>query len=165
MKEKNRKISVLSLQCQNNKQGWLKKQGGKHKNWKTRFFILNDNILYYFKTAKDKIPKGIIPLNAECRIEFVNEGAVPVSASANEEEKNATTVAPSSTTAATTANHTPTEKKRQMTPDKWSLKIYAPWRVYWFCSDVLNDISSWVSALTIATKVCFGFCHFCCCCC
>lgn len=43
-------------------QGWLVKEGGKHKNWKKRWFILTDNCLYYFKSPQDKGPKGIIPL-------------------------------------------------------------------------------------------------------
>lgn len=59
-------------------QGWLVKEGGKHKNWKRRWFILTDNCLYYFKypqvraffthahyywsLVQDKGPKGIIPL-------------------------------------------------------------------------------------------------------
>ncbi|CAG2212609.1 CYTH [Mytilus edulis] len=44
------------------KEGWLWKQGGRVKNWKRRWFILNDNCLYYFQFTTDKEPKGIIPL-------------------------------------------------------------------------------------------------------
>jgi len=33
-------------------QGWLVKEGGKHKNWKKRWFILTDNCLYYFKSPQ-----------------------------------------------------------------------------------------------------------------
>lgn len=44
------------------KEGWLSKQGGRYKNWKRRWFILNDNCLYYFQYTTDKEPKGIIPL-------------------------------------------------------------------------------------------------------
>lgn len=44
------------------KEGWLWKQGGRYKNWKRRWFILNDNCLYYFQFTTDKEPKGIIPL-------------------------------------------------------------------------------------------------------
>ncbi|XP_025097463.1 cytohesin-1-like isoform X2 [Pomacea canaliculata] len=49
------------------KEGWLTKQGasrfrGRYKNWKRRWFILNDNCLYYFQYTTDKEPKGIIPL-------------------------------------------------------------------------------------------------------
>ncbi|BFZ03664.1 hypothetical protein BsWGS_06704 [Bradybaena similaris] len=44
------------------KEGWLMKQGGRVKNWKRRWFILNDNCLYYFQYTTDKEPKGIIPL-------------------------------------------------------------------------------------------------------
>jgi cytohesin len=44
------------------KEGWLWKQGGRYRNWKRRWFILNDNCLYYFEFTTDKEPKGIIPL-------------------------------------------------------------------------------------------------------
>lgn len=44
------------------KEGWLFKQGGRYKTWKRRWFILNDNCLYYFQYTTDKEPKGIIPL-------------------------------------------------------------------------------------------------------
>lgn len=44
------------------KEGWLLKQGGRYKSWKRRWFILNDNCLYYFEYTTDKEPRGIIPL-------------------------------------------------------------------------------------------------------
>uniref|UniRef100_A0A182VTI6 Cytohesin-1 n=1 Tax=Anopheles minimus TaxID=112268 RepID=A0A182VTI6_9DIPT len=44
------------------KEGWLWKQGGRYKSWKRRWFILNDNCLYYFEYTTDKEPRGIIPL-------------------------------------------------------------------------------------------------------
>lgn len=44
------------------KEGWLLKQGGRYKSWKRRWFILNDNCLYYFEFTTDKEPRGIIPL-------------------------------------------------------------------------------------------------------
>ena len=49
-------------------QGYLTKEGGKHKSWRKRWFILADNCLYYFKSPSDKEPLGIIPLeNLEVR--------------------------------------------------------------------------------------------------
>lgn len=42
--------------------GYLWKQGGRYKSWKRRWFILNDNCLYYFEFTTDKEPRGIIPL-------------------------------------------------------------------------------------------------------
>ncbi|KAK0397351.1 hypothetical protein QR680_002094 [Steinernema hermaphroditum] len=42
--------------------GWLWKQGGRYKSWKRRWFVLNDNCLYYFEYTTDKEPRGIIPL-------------------------------------------------------------------------------------------------------
>lgn len=44
------------------REGWLSKQGGRYKSWKRRWFILNDNCLYYFEYTTDKEPRGIIPL-------------------------------------------------------------------------------------------------------
>merc|ERR1740137_273719 len=40
----------------------LMQQGGRYKSWKRRWFILNDNCLYYFEFTTDKEPRGIIPL-------------------------------------------------------------------------------------------------------
>ncbi|KAJ3431441.1 cytohesin-4 [Anaeramoeba flamelloides] len=45
------------------KKGWLTKQGGRIKTWKTRWFLLSYNCLYYFKTLEDNEPCGIIPLD------------------------------------------------------------------------------------------------------
>jgi len=44
-------------------EGWLLKQGGSWKNWKRRYFVLNDKCLYYFKHTAENIPTGIIPLD------------------------------------------------------------------------------------------------------
>lgn len=45
------------------------KQGGRYKTWKRRWFILNDNCLYYFEFTTDKEPRGIIPLeNVQIRL-------------------------------------------------------------------------------------------------
>jgi hypothetical protein len=129
MKDKKRKISVLSLQStgSHTKQGWLKKQGGRHKNWKSRLFILAENILYYFKTEKDREPKGLIPLSADCKIEFIDETETSKKGNAN------------------------------TAPEKWSFKIRTPWRVYWLCNENIQEISSWVSVLNMATKVSIYF--------
>lgn len=46
----------------------VKLLGGRYKSWKRRWFILNDNCLYYFEYTTDKEPRGIIPLeNIEVR--------------------------------------------------------------------------------------------------
>lgn len=44
------------------KRGYLVKEGGKHKSWKKRYFVLTDNCLYYFVKESDSEPKGIVPL-------------------------------------------------------------------------------------------------------
>jgi len=42
--------------------GWLIKQGGQRKNWKKRWFVLKDCVLYYFPTNKGTKAKGMIML-------------------------------------------------------------------------------------------------------
>ena len=44
------------------REGMLTKEGGIHRNWKPRYFILKDNCLFYFRNKGDKEPTGIIPL-------------------------------------------------------------------------------------------------------
>ena len=44
------------------KEGWLLKEGGGWKNWKRRWFHLNNRCLYYFSHTSESSPKGIIPL-------------------------------------------------------------------------------------------------------
>uniref|UniRef100_T2M6C3 Cytohesin-2 n=1 Tax=Hydra vulgaris TaxID=6087 RepID=T2M6C3_HYDVU len=44
------------------KEGFLTKEGGIHRTWKPRYFILKDNCLFYFRNKGDKEPTGIIPL-------------------------------------------------------------------------------------------------------
>jgi hypothetical protein len=42
------------------KEGYLTKVGGRNKTWKKRWFILQDNLMYYFATRKDMVSKGCI---------------------------------------------------------------------------------------------------------
>ena len=44
------------------KKGFCMKQGGKIRTWKRRYFILSDHQLFYFRSATDEGPLGIIPL-------------------------------------------------------------------------------------------------------
>jgi len=44
------------------KEGWLLKEGGRIKTWRKRYTILSGNVLYYFKSPKDKAPAGFVPL-------------------------------------------------------------------------------------------------------
>ena len=37
------------------REGWLAKQGGRIKTWKNRYVIISGNVLYYFKSPKDKV--------------------------------------------------------------------------------------------------------------
>merc|ERR1719391_163950 len=54
------------------REGWLMKQGGNWKNWKRRWFVLNDRCLYYFQHTAENVPKGIIPLE-NVRVRAVDE--------------------------------------------------------------------------------------------
>lgn len=58
------------------REGWLWKQGGRYKSWKRRWFILNDNCLYYFEFTTDKEPRGIIPLE-NIRVRETTERSKP----------------------------------------------------------------------------------------
>jgi ankyrin repeat protein len=53
---------AIDPQSSAEKSGWLRKQGGRIKTWKDRWFVLKDNCLYYYKSDKDTQPCGIIPL-------------------------------------------------------------------------------------------------------
>ena len=44
------------------KAGYLRKQGGRVKSWKKRWFLLSNSCLYYFKKPSDAAPKGFVPL-------------------------------------------------------------------------------------------------------
>jgi len=46
------------------KQGELKKQGHVVKNWKTRWFVIQHDMMFYFKSRSDAKPVGYIPLRS-----------------------------------------------------------------------------------------------------
>jgi len=48
------------------KEGELKKQGHVVKNWKTRWFRIQNDMLFYFKDRQDERPLGVVPLRM-CR--------------------------------------------------------------------------------------------------
>jgi len=63
-----RKIAKMSeldpaMWSKPDKQGDLKKQGHKVKNWKNRWFVLQKDYLFYFKSRLDPKPIDNIPLN------------------------------------------------------------------------------------------------------
>jgi hypothetical protein len=55
------------------KRGFLTKQGGTHKNWKRRYFVLVGDFLLYYKTERDVEPKGCLWLDS-ADVEDVDEG-------------------------------------------------------------------------------------------
>lgn len=54
------------------KEGFLTKRGHIRKNWNTRWFVIQDDKLFYFKVKGDNKPAGVIPLKdayvGECDI-------------------------------------------------------------------------------------------------
>jgi len=46
------------------KQGELKKQGHVVNNWKTRWFVIQHDMMFYFKSRADNKPVGCIPLRS-----------------------------------------------------------------------------------------------------
>ncbi|XP_020901839.1 pleckstrin homology domain-containing family H member 1 isoform X2 [Exaiptasia diaphana] len=61
------------------KEGFLTKLGGRIKNWKRRWFVLEDGKLYYYKSPTDvgRKPLGQVPLDGSCRISRT-EGALTI---------------------------------------------------------------------------------------
>lgn len=45
------------------KTGYLYKQGGGYRNWKKRYFMLEDSTLTYYCKEGDPVPKGTIDLS------------------------------------------------------------------------------------------------------
>ena len=43
-------------------EGWLVKEGGIHKNWKKRYFVLKDGAITYFESKTSEKPLGSVPL-------------------------------------------------------------------------------------------------------
>jgi len=43
--------------------GFLRKQGANWKTWRNRYFVLTDNVLYYFTSEKAEIPLGAVLLS------------------------------------------------------------------------------------------------------
>ena len=44
------------------KAGWMRKQGGRHKAWARRFFVLSARTLFYFEGEGEVDPRGFFPL-------------------------------------------------------------------------------------------------------
>eukprot|EP01122_Echinamoeba_exundans_P010368 TRINITY_DN3871_c0_g1_i1.p1 TRINITY_DN3871_c0_g1~~TRINITY_DN3871_c0_g1_i1.p1 ORF type:complete len:622 (+),score=140.15 TRINITY_DN3871_c0_g1_i1:65-1930(+) len=57
------------------KEGWLTKCGGGHKSWKRRWFILQENLLYYFADKKDMESKGTILLSKVMKVQVASAAA------------------------------------------------------------------------------------------
>jgi len=52
------------LPARSEKEGFLTKQGGGHKSWKKRYFVLKTNFICYYKDSKNlSHPQGVIDLN------------------------------------------------------------------------------------------------------
>lgn len=47
-----------AVQAPTIKKGYVMKQGHKHKNWKNRYFVLNEGKITYFENPADKPPYG-----------------------------------------------------------------------------------------------------------
>ncbi|XP_067225971.1 pleckstrin homology domain-containing family A member 1 isoform X2 [Chanodichthys erythropterus] len=51
------------------KYGYCVKQGAVMKNWKRRYFMLDDNALSYFKSEMDREPLRVVPLKEVTRVQ------------------------------------------------------------------------------------------------
>ncbi|KAH7828227.1 putative SH3 domain [Monocercomonoides exilis] len=54
------------------KEGWLTKQGHLVKNWKRRWFVLRDGVLYYYGSKSDTKEKGMHDLRG-CEVREARE--------------------------------------------------------------------------------------------
>eukprot|EP01100_Stratorugosa_tubuloviscum_P000809 TRINITY_DN117_c4_g1_i1.p1 TRINITY_DN117_c4_g1~~TRINITY_DN117_c4_g1_i1.p1 ORF type:complete len:521 (-),score=234.35 TRINITY_DN117_c4_g1_i1:200-1762(-) len=60
------------------KVGWMTKEGGAVRNWKRRYFILNKNMLYYYKSEKESHPQGFVSLDRETEIRSDNKNKLGI---------------------------------------------------------------------------------------
>jgi hypothetical protein len=58
------------------KEGELKKLGHVVKNWKTRWFRVKRDMMFYFKDRKEDKPQGVVPLR-RCRVSETTKGGKP----------------------------------------------------------------------------------------
>jgi len=65
--------SPFKASGRSDKEGYLVKRGSFVKNWKRRWFVLKENILFYYKTPQDIQPKGQLPLTADCELEKISD--------------------------------------------------------------------------------------------
>lgn len=62
-KEKKDKEEKAMKKRKKRKEGWLVKEGGVYRNWNRRWFVLADEVVYYFKDAQPHTPlSGVIRL-------------------------------------------------------------------------------------------------------
>ncbi|KAK5580730.1 hypothetical protein RB653_000754 [Dictyostelium firmibasis] len=70
------------------KQGYLTKKGAMRRNWTKRWFVLKQGYLFYFKTSKDKKPKGIIQLtNVVVSRSYYKPNCMAVRSSTDKEDR------------------------------------------------------------------------------
>ncbi|KAF2068734.1 hypothetical protein CYY_009944 [Polysphondylium violaceum] len=70
------------------KQGYLTKKGAMRRNWTKRWFVLKQGYLFYFKTSKDKKPKGIIQLlNVSVARSFYKPNCMAIRSAVDKEDR------------------------------------------------------------------------------
>jgi len=60
------------------KEGYLTKCGGGHKSWKSRWFVLTKDVLYYFDKETSAEPLGVIQLKDYCRCKGMEGNAFQI---------------------------------------------------------------------------------------
>jgi len=60
------------------KEGYLSKCGGSHKSWKTRWFVLTKDVLYYFDKEVSTEPLGVIQLKDYCKCKGMEGNAFQI---------------------------------------------------------------------------------------
>jgi len=70
-------LSAEALTPDSDRSGFLVKQGKVRKNWKKRWFILKDDLLYYYKTPREKSPIKTIHLSPSAYVNRAGPDEVP----------------------------------------------------------------------------------------
>ena len=60
LQEVNRTNSFFSKRKQSTKEGYLLKKGKKMGAWKRRYFLLKEDVLYYYRSKATKLPAGLV---------------------------------------------------------------------------------------------------------
>ena len=69
-----KKMPNMNELTQASKSGYLAQQEGRlMKSWRKKWYVLNGKALYYFESATDQKPKGMIEMGSDCIVQAADE--------------------------------------------------------------------------------------------